>query len=559
MRGVLFVITFLIVFTGFAEAREKLSRKNNHFYQITLSSESLSATQLTDKLKELGARKAAKAELNTVKLKSHYFHFYLKRQQVAALFDYLQATGAASRIQKIASLKGAVKSEARFVIWLTNTAPLGPASMVMMTENFEKTRGELLQTWKPSQKSGARRVDVEEVNEAKIADLMKWGLKSGALQFYFDSSVTDYTSIPVFLSSVIPTRTPTPTKWDLDIMITPQSALQESEAYGWEKARFENDLDSEGISRLLTQVRKMGLVHIIPRAGFNGESAARVRVQVVKADPVLGTYFKSQRNEKRVEAVPPPSLETAPVLPETEADPLPPPPELATSTPIESPTVAPKEEIIETKIMVDNEEKIVKISRPVKHVTELHLFSSLLPTTKGVSPVLDTFIGHWFDEIGVRAHYLQLFNAPSLMGVRTMEASLQYRFPIHQGQLGQSLVPSLHYKQISTDGPQGTFLGAGLAYTDDMFPVVDRLLNILPFLQYPKTCEINFEYLPFSTTSGVTKVKAYVFSLRAHVYYTERFTLEGGIYTHSFEYEKTGSEALTNSLLFGELGVGYRF
>lgn len=198
-------------------------------------------------------------------------------------------------------------------------------------------------------------------------------------------------------------------------------------------------------------------------------------------------------------------------------------------------------------------------------------FDFLYSASQGISgqfvSALDVTARRWIRRIGIRGNYVETAGAATQDYTQLIGAHLQYRFHWKKAKYGQSVIPGLVYKQIRTSAHLGTFLGAGIAYTDDMWKPVAMFFDLVPFFRRPKTVEINAEVLPLTTNSNISSPVAYILSLKGFVNRTAKFKLIGALYMHSYGFTskqfsngtQVSTDTVTNSVFAMEFGVGYRF
>ena len=179
----------------------------------------------------------------------------------------------------------------------------------------------------------------------------------------------------------------------------------------------------------------------------------------------------------------------------------------------------------------------------------------------------DVTARRWIRRFGLRANYVETAGASVVDYSQLLGLHLQYRFHWKRAKYGQSIIPGLVYKQIRSSSTLGTFLGAGIAYTDDMWKPAAWFFDLVPFFRRPKTVEANLEVLPMTTNSTITSPMAVVASLKGFVNRTAKFKLIGAMYYHGYSFTAkkftdgvhTSTDTITNNIIALEFGVGYMF
>ncbi len=199
--------------------------------------------------------------------------------------------------------------------------------------------------------------------------------------------------------------------------------------------------------------------------------------------------------------------------------------------------------------------------------SELDILYSAGFASSSITNSVDLTARQWFGKYGIRAQYVDNLGASYNNYAQLIGVLLQYRYRWSNAKYGQSIVPGIVYKQIKTSGPTGAFYGIGVAYTDDLWSPLQRIINLIPFLRKPKTLEINLEYLPFTTIQDVAKAQALILSLKGYIYYSPKINMILAFYGHNYQFERSESTAgvqtalskVTHAALAAEFGVGFRF
>ena len=503
-------------------------------YHVTFNSKQVTPDELKQFLINLGAKKAAQKELGELEQGAPYYHFIISGSRLVELWSFLLNKGRID-LDRAYSSRQIPPESVRIVMWLNRQTPEKEhfTHILQSVTNLKASREKVLNDntkmklipEKPYEMRAS--FDVKEFSKF-ILERMDEGplwvqekLPQDGRDFYeYQFRLTKSETIKKPLQ---------PSAVDLEIQLSPLSNVSAEQfeewvytqfpSLSWQVAEHIHDWHFQvrvELDQFIGLLSKLMPISLLNFSSNQKELAAKkilfLEIRVPKGDLVSKSY-KQAKNL---------------------LDPV-------------------KQE----KQIVLNEMKGPK--RTYSKGGEVHAFGSAVMAPEGSVIIGDAYAQLWIENWGVRAHNIQSKTEISDYRFNSGEISMQYRFPLRKYTFGQSVVASAFYKNIATDGPAGDFEGVGVAYLDDIRPSVDYFLNKIPILRYPKTVEVNFEYLPISTTSHVSDIKAYVATIKMYMFLTKKFSLEGGIYNHYFHFSQRGGGKLDNRILFAELGLGYRF
>jgi hypothetical protein len=153
--------------------------------------------------------------------------------------------------------------------------------------------------------------------------------------------------------------------------------------------------------------------------------------------------------------------------------------------------------------------------------------------------------------------------------LQTYTAEIKYR--LDPGLWGRDETWGLiaGYQKVSYDYFQADMVGPGFFWARSMPQIFDNLINLIPYLNYPKWVDLEFIYYMMSLTpdAQLGRAQAGNWSLNFHgqILFTDQFFGEAGFgikqydYSHAFNNVRIRDQNFTFTSFYGTAGLGFKF
>lgn len=212
--------------------------------------------------------------------------------------------------------------------------------------------------------------------------------------------------------------------------------------------------------------------------------------------------------------------------------------------------------------------------------TEVSSRFSGFATTDSVFSVLgELSFAHWFESLlgwqnsllsyqrwGLRASYsktlkgINIANNLEEQSLSTLNADLKYRFKSGVSGLNETVGLNLSYQQSNLSGRNLPLVGGGIFWEKSMPVIFDKLLNYLPYMDYPKWVDMEFVVYPTSLSSEVTTNLMWNLNFHGKVLWSKSFFGEMGFGIRSFDLiDQIQEQQFKFFSAYITLGVGAQF
>ncbi len=147
-------------------------------------------------------------------------------------------------------------------------------------------------------------------------------------------------------------------------------------------------------------------------------------------------------------------------------------------------------------------------------------------------------------------------NAP--MTFRSFDAQIRYRLTPGVWNQIETFGLLIPYQNVNYENAAGSMTGLGAFWVKPFPSIIDKFLNHVKFLRYPKIIDAEFQYF-FLPGSGITLATNMNAVIHGKMFLKPTFFAEGAAGYKQFGYSQVGTFVLNLTSFYASVGVGWDF